>query len=118
MSRLQDSRPDTAHDRIRSARPLSSRTRSYRGPESRSLNGLLRITAPLKVLVGRLNHGMSALAMTFGLVVGVAGPAARGAALADMNLQELMSESVFSVSKHETKLTDSPAAVAIVTEED
>ncbi len=38
--------------------------------------------------------------------------------LAELSLEELMNESVTSVSKKETKLKESPAAVAVITQED
>jgi len=38
--------------------------------------------------------------------------------LADLSLEELMNESVTSVSKKETKLSQSPAAISVITQED
>lgn len=60
----------------------------------------------------------------FGLVLAMAAKAAdslpqMGARrLADLSIQELMNESITSVSKKETKLTESPAAVTVITAED
>src|SRR5205814_4860610 len=38
--------------------------------------------------------------------------------LSDLSIEQLMNESVTSVSKKETKLNQSPAAIAVVTQED
>jgi len=38
--------------------------------------------------------------------------------LADLSIEELMNESVTSVSKKETKLVESPAAISVITQED
>src|SRR5437773_14893 len=38
--------------------------------------------------------------------------------LADLSIEQLMNESVTSVSKKETRLADSPAAITVITSED
>src|SRR5437667_12199535 len=62
--------------------------------------------------------------LSFGLACGLmaaAGRAGESAAvrrLGDLSLEQLMNEPVTSVSKKETKLSDSPAAISVITSAD
>ena len=47
-----------------------------------------------------------------------AAEASTASSLADLSIEQLMNESVTSVSKRETKLADSPAAIYVITQED
>jgi iron complex outermembrane receptor protein len=59
---------------------------------------------------------LSALALTAGAAAEAAGNDALS--LADLSIEQLMNESVTSVSKKETRLADSPAAITVITPED
>ncbi|MEY2407473.1 MAG: iron complex outerrane recepter protein [Verrucomicrobiota bacterium] len=62
---------------------------------------------------------VSGMILGLSAAAGDAGPMdTAGRSLADLSIEQLMNESVTSVSKKETRLADSPAAITVITAED
>jgi len=71
---------------------------------------------------GRYGRAVIAMALSVWLATDIRAedpqPEKNRRSFADLSIEELMNESVTSVSKKETKLKESPAAVAVITQED
>jgi iron complex outermembrane receptor protein len=80
----------------------------------------LQLTQTLPSPTQAIRNSLGALTLLLAGTAGAADPSALADArrLADLSIQELMDISVTSVSKKETKLNDSPAAISVITQED